>query len=85
MGKSYDHLKIRSSQKVKLCNSEKYPLWNVLQTRRFPWLFNDCAIVCMYGERFLLLITTPLEYIELLESVGHYFAWDMVGISIEKE
>ena len=39
----------------------------------------------MYGERFLLLITTPLEYIELLESVGHYFAWDMVGISIEKE
>lgn len=25
-----------------------------------------------------LLITAPLECIELLEGVGHYFAWDMV-------
>lgn len=38
----------------------------------------------MSGEWFLLLITTPLECIELLEGVVHYFAWDMVGISIKK-
>lgn len=49
-----------------------------------PLFLYDCPIICMPGEWFLLLITIPLEWIEILEGVVHYFAWGMMWISIEK-
>lgn len=39
----------------------------------------------MSGKWFPSLITTPVECIEILEGIVHYFAWGMMGISIERE
>lgn len=56
-----------------------------ITNKEIPLISLWLSILCMFGEWFLLLITTPIECIEILEGVVHYFAWDMVGISIEKE